>query len=376
MSIIHAMNTDASPQKKKLLSRIRKRIAAAILLVALAVVFKILWGQKPVDVETLILSGNTMSTSWQVKVVGSDFAEERKRQLSEIVQAPLKFVNAQMSPYYEGGDIWRLNAAKAGNAVSVHAEVLSVLKRAIEVSELTGGAFDVTVGPLIRLWGFHDRTRRTSEPEEKEIAEARALVGYQRLLLDESALTVTKSSEGLDVNLSAIAKGRAVDMVAEALEAAGESRYMVEVGGEIRCRGRNDKGLEWQIGIERPASDSDLQRRVVRVLPISGRALATSGDYRSFYMLNGKRYSHTIDPRTGRPVAHSLASVSVLTKDCTTADALATGFTVLGVKDSIAIADREGVAAYFIERNSSGQFVTHGSRDFMHVFGDDEKEPQ
>lgn len=369
MSIIHSMNVQVSPNRKKIPPQIRKRIFAAVLLVLLAIAFKLLWGKQTPDMETLIFSGNTMSTSWQVKIVGHSFQEDHNRRLADILKDRLDFVNREMSPYFKGGDIYRLNAAQADTPVQVHEEVMQVLKRAIEISELTGGAFDVTVGPLIRLWGFHGKKARTSIPSDDEIANAKSLVGYRHLNLDLQNHTVKKAIDGLDVDLSAIAKGRAVDMVAEALDAAGESRYMVEVGGEIRCKGKNDKDMDWRIGIERPAESNDLQRRVKRVLPISGLSLATSGDYRSFYMLNHKRYSHTIDPRTGRPVEHGLASVSVLTGDCTTADALATGFTVLGVKESIAIADKEKVAAYFMERDRSGEFTTFSSREFDELFG-------
>jgi FAD:protein FMN transferase len=363
------MNVQVPPNRKKISPQIRRRIFAAMLLVLLAIAFKLLWGKQTPDVETLIFSGNTMSTSWQVKIVGHGFQEDHNRRLADILKDRLDFVNREMSPYFKGGDIYRLNAAQADTPVQVHEEVMHVLKRAVEISELTGGAFDVTVGPLIRLWGFHGKKARTSIPSDDEIANAKSLVGYRHLNLDLQTNSVTKTIDGLDVDLSAIAKGRAVDMVAEALDAVGESRYMVEVGGEIRCKGKNDKDMDWRIGIERPAESNDLQRRVKRVLPISGLSLATSGDYRAFYMLNHKRYSHTIDPRTGRPVEHGLASVSVLTEDCTTADALATGFTVLGVRESIAIADKEKVAAYFMERDRSGEFLTFSSRAFDAMFG-------
>ncbi|MBN2716667.1 MAG: FAD:protein FMN transferase [Deltaproteobacteria bacterium] len=346
---------------------------AAALLVGMAVFFRFLWSEQTAQLETLVLSGNTMATTWQVKVVGSDFSNERKAHLAKIISEKLDMVNSQMSPYHRGGDIYRLNEAAMGEAVRVHPEVLVVLHRAIDISVMTGGAFDVTVGPLIRLWGFHDKKELLTPPSDKAIKEAKAKIGYQHLRLDDASSTVTKAVAGLDVDLSAIAKGRAVDMVAETLDAAGEENYMIEVGGEIRCLGKNDSGRAWRIGIEKPAGPGDVQRSVLEVVDLSSLSMATSGDYRSYYMINNERFSHTINPTTGKPVSHALASVSVLTSDCMTADALATGFTVLGLKESIRIADKHGYAAYFVERVDGG-FKTIASKMFERRFGMKESE--
>ena len=368
-----AMENSSDKKKQHHLAELKRRVFAGILLVSLAVAFKLLWPKDEAPLETLVYSGNTMSTTWQVKLVDTEFSESRKKQVSQAIRKKLDLVNSQMSPYHRGGDIYRLNEANAGVPVKVHPEVLGVLQRAVEISEMTGGAFDVTVGPLIRLWGFHDKRPLTAPPDEKAISEAKAKIGYQHLELDAGANTVSKAVKELDVDLSAIAKGRAVDMVAEVLNSLGEENYMVEVGGEIRCLGQNDRAKPWRIGIEQPAEhDVDMQRKVLRVVSLSGLSLATSGDYRSYYMINDQRYSHTIDPSTGKPVNHSLASVSVLTEDCMTADALATGFTVLGVKKSRQIADKHGIAAYFIERNADG-FSTVASKMFEKRFG---KEPE
>ena len=362
----------ATSQKKKFSTEFKRRAAAGVLLVLLAIACKFLLPAKGDELETLVFSGNTMATTWQVKVVDKEFSEARKESLGEAIAARLEMVNTQMSPYHKGGDIYRLNEAHKGVVVKVHHEVLAVLQKAVEISELTGGAFDVTVGPLIRLWGFHDKKRLTEPPSEAAIKEAQRRIGYQYLLLDPVHSTVAKGVEGLDVDLSAIAKGRSVDMVAETLDANGESNYMVEVGGEIRCRGKNDTGVDWRIGIEKPAAPDDTQRKVLRVVPLSNLSMATSGDYRSYYMIHNKRYSHTIDPVSGKPVSHALASVSVLTEDCMTADALATGFTVLGVRESMRIADKRGYAAYFIEREQGG-FKSYASRAFVKKFGKDDK---
>ncbi|MBN2527127.1 MAG: FAD:protein FMN transferase [Deltaproteobacteria bacterium] len=362
----------SSHEKKQFLpGNQKKRVIAIGVVLVLALAFKFIWGPgESAELKSLVFSGRTMATTWEVKVVDFDFSEKRKALLGEKIQQKLAFVNSQMSPYHEGGDIYRLNAAKAGEQIKVHREVLDVLNKAIEVSEQTHGAFDVTVGPLIRLWGFHDKKSLTTEPSTAQIAEASARIGYKNIVLDYKNLSIHKRIDGLDVDLSAIAKGRAVDMVAEVLDAANETNYMVEVGGEIRCRGKNDRGHAWRIGIEKPAAPNARQRSVNRVVSLSDISLATSGDYRSYYMLHNRRFSHTIDPRTGRPVAHSLASVSVFTRDCMTADALATGFTVLGVKESLRLADKRGIAAYFIEREANGFAVT-ASKAFTAAFGEE-----
>lgn len=353
--------------KRRFFNRQRwHKVLAVLLILSIAVVFKWLW-RNEVPLEILIFSGNTMATTYQVKLVKQELDEQQQAEMAKAIQSRLELVNSQMSRYHDGGDIYRLNDAKANVPVTVSPEVMRVLQKAVEISKMTNGAFDITVGPLIRLWGFHDKKPLQSTPAQSDIAAAMAKVGYTHFVLDSRANTVTKKIEGLDIDLSAIAKGRAVDMVAELLDDAGEQHYMIEVGGEIRCKGKNAIGVPWKIGIEKPSGATGQERKVSKVVSLVNSSLATSGDYRSFYFLGDTRVSHTIDPATGNPIGHSLASVSVFAPDCMTADALATAFTVLGVAESMKIADKHRYAAYFIERGQDA-FVETASQRFEEIF--------
>lgn len=337
--------------------------------VLLAFAFRYLYQDTtPGPLETLVFSGNTMATMYQVKVVGREFDPAVSKTLARKIEAKLEFVNTQMSRYHKGGDIYRLNQAVAHTPVSMSPEVITVLKKAKEISVLTHGAFDVTVGPLIQLWGFHDKKSLEKRPSSDDIKKVRSQIGYSHLRIDSAANTVTKDIDGLDVDLSAIAKGRAVDLVAKVLEDSNQHDYMVEVGGEIRCKGNNDQGAHWKIGIEKPVGGSISHREVAHVVSLDNSSLATSGDYRSFYMLAGKRVSHTVNPKTGKPIEHQLASVSVVSSDCMTADALATGLTVMGAIDGKKLADKLGFAAYFIQRKQDG-FVSTASKMFYKRHG-------
>jgi thiamine biosynthesis lipoprotein len=209
----------------------------------------------------------------------------------------------------------------------------------------------VTVGPLVNLWGFGPGRGEDRVPSATEVEEARARVGYARLEVRDPPPAVRKAIPDLYVDLSAIAKGYGVDRVSEYLESQGVGRYLVEVGGEVRGRGRNARGTPWKVAVERPAEG---ERAAYAVVEVDGVGVATSGDYRNFFEKDGRRYSHTIDPATGRPVTHALASVTVVSDTCMTADALATGLNVLGPEAGYALAEREGIAALFIVREGQG----------------------
>ena len=227
---------------------------------------------------------------------------------------------------------------------------MHVLQAARELSRATGGAFDVTVGPLVNLWGFGPQQEFTV-PAEEQIKSVLHLVGYEKLRLDPAASTLKKSAGGMLIDLSAIAKGYGVDEIAGYLDLLQLDNYLVEIGGEIRARGVNDKQVAWQIGIEQPVAG---QRGVRKIIKLENIAMATSGDYRNFFEKDGIRYSHAIDPRTGRPVTHGLASVTVLHPSTMLADAWATGLLALGLEDGYGLARQNGLAAYFIIHGDVG----------------------
>lgn len=293
-----------------------------------------------------VLSGPTMGTTWSVKYTGTP--DENIDSLKADIEAALEQVNAEMSTYRADSVLSRFNQAAAGTLVDLPADTQKVLKAAFSLSEMTGGAYDVTVGPLVNLWGFGPESDRFEPPQADEIEAARRRVGWQSLLLDGPRLLQPGE---VYVDLSSIAKGFAVDKVAELMDKHGLKSWLVEVGGELRARGTKPYGQPWRIAVERPIPGV---REVEQVVALKDMAVATSGDYRNFFESDGKLYSHTIDPRTGYPVQHALASVSVLHKSAMMADGLATAMTVLGPKEGMAFAKANELAVFFIVRTDEG----------------------
>jgi thiamine biosynthesis lipoprotein len=298
----------------------------------------------------LSLRGETMGTTYSVQIVppvdGLD-----PESLAAQIDATLEQVNARMSTYRPDSELSRFNASASTDWFPVSAELAEVVRVALGVSQASSGAFDVTVGPLVNLWGFGPGTDRETPPTDTAIDEAKARVGWQQLAEHGEPPALRKQHPDLYVDLSAIAKGYAVDRLAELLEAAGVQDYLVEVGGELRGRGRNGRGAPWQIAIERPDTD---KRAAFRIVALQDSGMATSGDYRNFFEVDGKRYSHTIDPATGRPVSHQLASVTVLDASTMLADAWATALLVLGPDRGMAAAKQLGLAVLFIEHEGDG----------------------
>ncbi len=300
--------------------------------------------------EVLRLHGETMGTTWNVQVVEPPLDLDPAA-LESRIREHLDTVNAQMSTYEPRSELSRFNASSSRDWFPVSAGLARVVALALEISQLTGGAFDVTVGPLVNLWGFGPGALATELPSEFDVADALARVGYGQLAARVSAPALRKALSGIYVDLSAIAKGHGVDEIAGLLEVRGLTDYLVEIGGELRGRGTNANGEPWRIAIERPATQV---REVFAVVPLRSSAMATSGDYRNFFEVDGRRYSHTIDPTTGRPVRHRLASVTVLDASCARADALATALLVLGPEQGLALAQRLRLAALLIVREDDG----------------------
>lgn len=302
------------------------------------------------DPETLGLSGSTMGTSYSIQVVGLPPSIE-PQQLQSDIDAELERVNDLMSTYREGSELSRFNRSRSIDWLAVAPALASLVQEALGMSEASGGAFDATVGPLVNLWGFGPGGGRDSVPSDAQIAQAQTKVGYDKLFVRADPPALKKSEPELYLDLSAIAKGYGVDRIAELLDDAGVTNYLVEIGGELRGLGHNGRGRPWRIAVERPAPGV---REPYGIVELRGGAMATSGDYRNFFEQGGKLYSHTIDPRTGRPVTHELASVTVLAPTTARADALATAFLVLGPKKGLALAERLQTAAFFILRTPNG----------------------
>jgi thiamine biosynthesis lipoprotein len=294
------------------------------------------------------LTGEAMGTSWTVKLVRPPAAGEGA--LRATVQAALDRVVGAMSTWEPGSAISRFNAAAAGSRHAIPEEFRAVLACALRVAEATDGAFDPTVGPAVDLWGFGP-AGRAERPGAADVARAGSRVGWRRLGPEEGGLILQPG--GISLDLSGIAKGYAVDLVSDRLAAAGVASFLVEIGGELRGFGVKPDLSPWWVALEHPA-DAPPGALPHTVVALHGLAVATSGDYRRFAGQGRERYSHTVDPRTGAPVANRLASVSVLHRSCMEADALATALMVMGPQDGIGFAARRDIAALFVERTPAG----------------------
>lgn len=261
------------------------------------------------------------------------------------LEALLEEVDRTMSTYRPDSQLSRFNHRASTDWQSVSEDLAQVVIAALEVSEWSDGAFDVTVGPLVNLWGFGPDPRRQQPPPDEAIEVAKARVGYRNLEAQPQPPALRKRRPDLYVDLSAIAKGFAVDRLAKHLESLGVTDYLVEIGGEVRLKGESPRGGGWRIAIEKPVPKV---RQVEKILTLTDTAMATSGDYRNYFEVAGRRFSHTIDPRTGRPIVHRLASVTVLCHTTMQADALATALMVLGPETGFAKAERDGIPALFV----------------------------
>ena len=287
------------------------------------------------------VTGTTMGTTYAVKVNGVALtATDLKTRIDKRLIA----LNAVLSTYIPDSELSQLNAKAADETTAVSADLRAVLEMSREVYEASAGAFDVTAGPLVNLWGFGPDGPRSGVPDDAQVREALDKVGYLRIRLTDSGV---RKPPGMYIDLSAIAKGYAVDELAKLLESLGATDYMVEIGGEVLTRGRSPRGNDWVIGLEAP---DWTERRLQRTLPARNTAVATSGDYRNFFEHGGEIYSHTIDPTSGWPVTHSQASVTVLHESAAMADGYATAFSVLGPDRTMALAEEMQMSVLAIIR--------------------------
>ena len=296
-----------------------------------------------------VYTGFTMGTTYSIKLASIPKREIDPDRIKTGIDRVLKEVNNQMSTYIDSSEISRFNRAGAGEWFAVSSETAMVAAKAVEVSDKSGGAFDVTVGPLVELWGF-GRKKHDIVPEDDDILEMKKIIGYRNLEFRSAPPALKKNIAALYCDLSAIAKGHGVDRVADYLDSQSVANYMVEIGGEIRAKGKNSKGQWWKIGIASPSPGGGLQK----VIQLRDTGMATSGDYRNYFEKDGIRYSHMIDPRTGRPITHTLASVTILHPSCMEADAFATAISVLGPDKGYQLALQENLPAFFIFRDVAG----------------------
>lgn len=303
--------------------------------------------------------GPAMGTVWNARLAGP-LAEELAPQGARAVAAALEGVVARMSTYLDNSELAHFNRLAAGVPLAVSRETLEVFALAREVSGTTDGAFDVSVAPAVDAWGFGP-AKGARIPVASELAAMAPRIDWRAIGVDTGAGTLGKSADGVRADLSGVAKGYGVDLAARALDALGATDYMVEAGGEVRCRGRNAHGNPWRIGIERPDAVSP---QAIVTVPVDGFSLATSGDYRIYFEHGGRRYSHEIDPATREPVRGRLASVTVAADRCAWADAMATALFVMGERRGLQFAAERGLAACFIVRAGESGLVVRETPAF------------
>ncbi|MCP4900546.1 MAG: FAD:protein FMN transferase [bacterium] len=308
--------------------------------------------------------GTAMGTEWSVKVVTEDSAAPTVDTVQELTTTQLDQVDSRMSTYLASSEVSMFNASAGTAPFPISPETAEVLRYAIEIGSLTGGALDVTVGPLVDVWGFGSDRDSAEIPSDRKVNHLLSRVGQKLLRFDSVGPTITKTNPELRIDLSAIAKGYAVDRVADALIEASFENLMVEIGGEIRVLGHNADEKPWRLAVERPNPDG---RSIQRILTLRQGSLATSGDYRQYREIDGHRFSHIIDPRTGRPVEHRPASVTVIADLCVRADAFATALFVLGPVEGMLLAEKLGLAALFLVRDEDGRVTESASSTFLEL---------
>lgn len=305
------------------------------------------------EARELVISGPTMGTTYTVRAVEPPGGVD-PHALRIAVDDVLARIDSQTSAYRSDSDVSKFNASTSTEWTPAPAELAAIVRIAKEVSALTDGAFDITVAPLVQAWGFGPGSPPPASPAESLLTAMIERSGDAKLHVRAQPPALRKDDSALSIDLNGIAPGYAVDLIAEQLVRMGVERFLIELGGEVRARGRNAQGEWWRVAVERPM---DAGRAPYAIVQLENLAVTTSGEYRRSYERDGRRYSHTIDPHTGRPIDHSLASVVVIGARAAEIDAWATALNVLGPEHGHALATKLDLAALFIERR--GATLTH-----------------
>jgi thiamine biosynthesis lipoprotein len=312
----------------------------------------------------MAIQGQTMGTTYTVRLHGAP-ANLDANQLQRQIDQRLEDINRMMSTYRPESEVSRFSSHPVDQWFGISPQTAQVIQQALELSHLSDGYYDITVAPLVNLWGFGPEGQIEKRPSDEQIALAKKKVGFQFLEVQPSTPAIRKTLPGLAIDLSSIAKGYGVDQVADLLDQLDVKDYFVEIGGEVRVLGRNPSGVSWRIGIEAPLEDI---RQASIVLPMTDGSVATSGDYRNFFEdATGQRYSHTIDPHTAQPVQSTLASVTVIANQCSLADGRATTIMALGSRRGMELAEQEGWSVLLMDRVGRS-FRWSWSRDFQKRF--------
>ena len=315
-----------------------------------------------------VIRGSTMGTTYAIKF-GRDLHGVESQRIAAEVEALLVAINRSMSTYDPGSELSQFNAADDGQWIALSAELAAVLAIARVVHEQSAGAFDITLGPLINLWGFGPTSAPITLPTPAAVSARLASTGMDQIDMRVEPPAWRKSDPDVYVDLSAIAKGYAVDRVADLLRRKGIDDFMVEIGGEIRVSGYRLDGERWRIGLDKPTVG---RVEIARVIEVTDIAMASSGNYRNFRVIDGKQYDHTIDPRDGYPVRHDLAAVTVLHESAAWADAWATALLVLGPVRGVEVAEQHRLRALFtMPAGAPGAQVE--TQEFRFIVGDSDQ---
>ena len=308
--------------------------------------------------QTNTINGNTMGTTYSIKIIDKLPQTIDINNVKSKIDSVLQIVNQQMSTYIPDSEISRFNRLTNKEWFTISTDFYDVIVMAQEISLLTNGAFDITVGPIIDLWGFSgDLTQNAWQPpSEKVVEEEIKSIGFNNIVIGNNS--IKKENVATKIDLNAIAKGYGVDVVFELLNGLGYTDILVEIGGEVRCSGLNKDGNSWRIGIDKPILDIIPGAELQAVISLDNKGLATSGDYRNYFEYNGELYSHMIDPVTGYPTQDNVASASVIAQNCMTADAFATALMVMGEKGIELINTMDGAEAMIIIRTDEKKFIS------------------
>ncbi|MCG8383325.1 MAG: FAD:protein FMN transferase [Gammaproteobacteria bacterium] len=304
--------------------------------------------------------GSTMGTTFSIVIAHTELDQKKRQAFETDINTLLDEINQKMSTYREDSEVSRFNRWQQTDWFVVSQETAKVVNAALRISELSGGVYDITMSPLIELWGFGKGERRQSPPTAGAIADAKDRIGYASVVVRDDLFAIRKTNSKITINLSSIAKGYAVNAVADFLEEKGLDHFLVEIGGELKGKGFSPSNRSWRVGIEQPLAG---ERVVQQIIEVKNNAIATSGDYRNYFEEDGVRYSHILDAQTGRPITHKLASVTVILPSAMEADGWATALLILGHQAGLALAREEQIPAFFVLKTKEG-FQAHYTKLF------------
>ncbi len=331
-------------------------MAIVFVLLAILTVHRLfLAGASQPDTQVIVLSGETMGSTYEVRIAGEGLDDALRGRVEALIAKSLAEIDLWFSTWRPDSEVSRFNAQRDTEPFPVASQTANLVALSTELGKRSGGAFDITVGPLVARWGFGHAAQVANPPSNSEIDDYLSRIGAEMVNVSGadsgSGGFLQKGDPGVEIDLSAIAPGHAADYLAAGLNALDRRDFLVDIGGEIYAAGNRPGGGPWRVAIEEPSEDV---RRVHSVVELSNQGLATSGDYRAFYIEDGRRISHTIDPRTGRPIDNGMASATVIAPNVATADAWATAVMVLGPRDGLALTEQWNLAAMTLSRTDGG----------------------